>query len=203
MHADELSRLLQSANRDDTNSLNRLMVDASLHLPEAQTSASFAGDTEDLLGLWMEGTPIHEIAVRNVRHRRLGGTVVPVYRRLVRIPAIPWIISGLLRIARESLVISDNETSEYVRSYPAMVKHGLPDPVAAWAMSAGIATRGIALRLAEAFQRETSDVASHEGFVTWLSGLSDDSLFNDYGISGYALEDLRFKRSEEWWQTLC
>ena len=83
--------------------------------------------------------------------------------------------------------------AEYIRCYPSMVKYGLPDPVATWAMSAGIATRGVARRLAEAFEERYSHVYSHENFATWLSNLSDDSLRHDFGVTGYVLDDLRYK----------
>ena len=74
-----------------------------------------------------------------------------------------------------------------------MVKYGLPDPVAAWAMAAGIATRNVARQLAEAFERQSPRGRSHEDFATWLSNLSDDSLLHDYGVTGHVLDDLRYK----------
>ena len=64
---------------------------------------------------------------------------------------LPWIVSGLLRIARETLSIQAQIFDEYIRSYPSMMKYGLPDPVATWAMSAGIDTRETALFIAEKY----------------------------------------------------
>ena len=73
-----------------------------------------------------------------------------------------------------------------------MIKYGVPDPIAAWAMSAGIPTRQTAIRLASAFARE-SNALIHETFVLWFANLSDDALLYDYGIKGFILEDLRYK----------
>jgi hypothetical protein len=104
----------------------------------------------------------------------------------------PWIVSALLRISREELGLDNNELSDYARNYPAMIKYGVPDPIAAWAMSAGIPTRQTAIRLASAFARE-SNALIHETFVLWFANLSDDALLYDYGIKGFILEDLRYK----------
>ena len=85
---------------------------------------------------------------------------------------------------------SCRSTFDAIRQWLSM---GLPDPVASWAMSAGITSRDIAIRLAAGFEEQTSDISSHEDFVTWLSSVSDDSLRYDYGLTGYVLNDLRYK----------
>ena len=191
-HADTLRVLLLNAGFDDREELNRLVLDASLPLPEAQTVTAFAGDPEVLLGLWLDGTAINEI-VRSTLGiadsvENISGYIEDLFGY-----RLPWIISALFRISKEVLGIQDEELSEYVRCYPSMVKHGLPDPVASWAMSAGITSRDIAIRLAAGFEEQTSDISSHEDFVTWLSSVSDDSLRYDYGLTGYVLNDLRYK----------
>jgi hypothetical protein len=73
-----------------------------------------------------------------------------------------------------------------------MIKYGVPDPVAAWAMSAGITTRKTAILLAGAFERASNSL-THEDFVTWLANLSDDALRHDHGVTGFVLEDLRYQ----------
>lgn len=189
-HAAELRELLLHAGHDDIERLNCLVIEASLSLPEAQTHSAFSGDPEVLLGLWLQGKPIQDLYT-------LTSATDPVEQLSRYIQdlfgyRLPWIISGMFRIARESLDIQEDNLTEYIRSYPSMVKYGLPDPVATWAMSAGITARRTALEIGEAFQT-TSTGQSHEDFITWLADLSDDSLRNDYKISGYVLEELRYK----------
>ena len=191
-HKDTLRVLLLNAGFDDREELNRLVLDASLPLLEAQTVTAFAGDPEVLLGLWLDGTAINEI-VRSTLGiadsvENISGYIEDLFGY-----RLPWIISALFRISKEVLGIQDEELSEYIRCYPSMVKHGLPDPVASWAMSAGITSRDIAIRLAAGFAEQTSDIPSHEDFVTWLSSVSDDSLRHEYGVTGYVLNDLRYK----------
>ena len=188
-HAAELRELLLHAGHD-LERLNGLIIEVSLPLPEAQTNSAFSGDPEVLLDLWLQGKPIQDIY-------KLTSATDPVEQLSRYIQdlfgyRLPWIISGMFRIARESLDIQENNLTEYIRSYSSMVKYGLPDSVATWAMSAGITARRTALQIAEAFQT-ISTGQSHEDFITWLADLSDDSLRNDYEISGYVLEELRYK----------
>ena len=188
----KLRNLLFNAGYDDLELLNHLVLDASLQLPEAQTTTDFAGDPEVLLGLWLDGMSITEI----VEHSPDDTDSVERISRYIEELfgyRLPWIISALLRICKESLGIQEEKPSEYIRCYPSMVKHGLPNPVASWAMSAGITSRSVARSLAEAFEEQALDISSHEDFVTWLSSLSDDSLRHDHGITGYVLDDLRYK----------
>ena len=191
-HADKLRVLLLNAGSDDCEELNRLVLDASLPLPEAQTVTAFAGDPEVLLGLWLDGTSINEIFRSTLSIadsvEDISGYIEDLFGY-----RLPWIISALFRISKEALGIQDEESSEYIRYYPSMVKHGLPDPVASWAMSAGITSRDVACRLAEGFEEQASNIYSHEDFVTWLSSLSDDSLRHEHGVTGYVLDDLRYK----------
>ncbi len=191
-HSGALRTLLLGTRYDDMETLHRLVIDSSLSLPEAQTTATFAGDLEVLLGLWIAGTPINETAAYVSDHidseEQLSRFIEEFFGY-----KLPWIVSALFRISKESLGIHDEDVSEYIRCYPSMVKYGLPDPVAAWAMSAGISTRSTARRLAEAFEGQIPDSPSHEDFVAWLSNLSDDSLHHDYRISGHVLYELRYK----------
>lgn len=191
-HADTLRVLLLNAGFDALKALNRLVLDASLPLSEAQTVTDFAGDPELLLGLWLDGTSINEI-VRSTLSIADSIEDISGYIEELFGYRLPWIISALFRISKEALGIQDKELSEYIRCYPSMIKHGLPDPVASWAMSAGITSRDVACRLAAGFGEQASDTSSHEDFVTWLSSLSDDSLRQEYGVTGYVLDDLTYK----------
>ena len=191
-NAGELRALLVNAGYDDLESLSHLVLDASLQLSESETTIAFVGDPEVLLGQWLDGMSIREI-VENTPDDTDSVERVSRYIEDLFGYRLPWIISALFRISKEALGIQDEELSEYIRCYPSMVKYGLPDPVASWAMSAGITSRDVACRLAEGFGEQASDTSSHGDFVTWLSGLSDDSLRQEYGVTGYVLDDLTYK----------
>jgi len=189
--ADDVRSLLRAAGYDDLQELSHLVMDIGLQLPEAQTVVSFAGDPESLLAQWLAGSPLEEI------YSNVPDTINSVEQLSRFIEELfgyrlPWIVSALLRIGKEELKIDDNELSDYARNYPTMIKYGVPDPVAAWAMSAGITTRKTAILLAGAFERASNSL-THEDFVTWLANLSDDALRHDHGVTGFVLEDLRYK----------
>ena len=190
-HAKELRECLLYTSYDSVNLLNHLALEASLQLPEAVTNVDITGDPEELLRLWLEGRSIDDIAeVLDATDslENLSRYVEELFGYL-----LPWIISGFIRISKETLSIQEKELTEHIRSYPSMVKYGLPDPVAAWAMSAGIGSRGTALRLAGAFNLSNSETDSHKEFVNWMAGLSDEMLRNDFEVTGYELENLRYK----------
>ena len=191
-HQEELRHVILNASYEDLEVVNRLIIDSSLHLPEAQTTTGFAGDIDVLLRMWLQGSEIHEIASSVLDDDDPTEQLSRYIEELFGY-RLPWIISGLFRISKAFLGVGDQEASEYIRCYPSMVKHGLPDPVASWAMSAGIPTRSVAMRLAEAFGTQPMVSSTHEDFVNWLSSLSDDSLRLDYGVAGYVLDDLCYK----------
>ena len=187
----ELREGLLGSGYDSVKQLNHLVIEASYQLPEAQTTTDFAGDSEELLNLWLEGKPIDEIARSldvTISGEQLSQYVEELFGYL-----LPWIVSGLIRISKESLSIQEKDLNEYIRSYPSMVKYGLPDPVAAWAMSAGIDTRSTALLLAEEFYRAIPGAPSHEAFIDWMANLSDESLRHEFDVSGYTLDNLKYK----------
>ena len=191
VHANELRECLLQTDFDSVDRLNHLALEASLQLPEAVTNVDITGDPEELLRLWLEGRPIDEIArVLDATDslEDLSRYVEELFGYL-----LPWIVSGFIRISKETLSIQEKELSEHIRSYPSMVKYGLPDPVAAWAMSAGIGSRNTALRLAGAFNLSNSQTHSHEKFIDWMASLSDELLHNDFAVTGNELETLRYK----------
>ena len=187
----DLHDVLLRGGRDSVSLLNTFVINASFHLPEAQSPTSLTGDPKALLDLWIEGRTIDDIA-------RILGTTDPVEQLSQYVEdlcgyRLPWIVSGLIRIARETLSIQTQNLDEYIRSYPSMIKYGLPDPVATWAMSAGIDTRKTALRIAEKYHRSILDPPSHESFVDWMASFSDESLHNEFEVTGYTLENLSYK----------
>ena len=191
-HDDQIRILLLNGSYGDLEVLNQHSMNATLHLPEAQTTTAYSGDPEALLNEWMQGNPIGEI----IQYLGEGAETIERTSRYIEELfgfRLPWMISALIRIARVRLDISDEDVSEYVRSYPAMVKHGIPDPVASWAMSAGIPSRRTSLLLAEAFSQRHSESSTHESFIQWLSTLTDEMLRYEFQISGFVLDDLKHK----------
>lgn len=189
--SDGLRRLFVNGGYDNLQEFSHLVLDITLQLPEAQTTVTFDGDHEVLLSLWLTGMSTEDI-YRAVRDQTSSLEQLSRFIEELFGYRLPWLASGLLRIGKAEFGLDDTELSDHARNFPSMVKFGVPDPVAAWAMSAGIPTRRTAIALAEAFTT-ASATKGHEQFGAWLATLSDDILRHDYGITGFVLEDLRYE----------
>jgi hypothetical protein len=64
---------------------------------------------------------------------------------------LPLGVSGYLRIAAESLGLDRSQLSQYARFLPSMIKYGVPDPTACWALSIRVPSRLIAMKAAVAY----------------------------------------------------
>ena len=188
----EIHDILTSADIGSLSGLNRLTIDVCMPLAETQTTTQFSGDQELLLDLWINGSSIQDIWNQTVK----GADSLELLTRYIDEflgYRLPWVASGMLRIAQESWNISDHDISEYVRCYASMIKFGVPDPASAWAMASGVATREVAIQMAKAYVSAERDSDSYERFVSWMGSLSDDMLRHEFRVSGPALEDLRYK----------
>ncbi len=188
----EIWELLVNADSGDLPTLNQLVTDICVPLEETQTTTQYSGDLETLIHSWINGDSIREIWDQTVK----GEDSLEMLTRFVDeflSYRLPWAVSGFLTIAREICSVNEQDLSELVRSYSSMIKFGVPDPIAAWAMASGVPTRESAIRMARVFALSESRDDSYEGFISWIGNLSDDSLRIDFDISGYALADLKHK----------
>ena len=188
----EVDTILRRVDVGNLSNLNRLAVEVCLPLTEMQSNIQFSGDQEYLLELWINGDPIQEIWSQTVGVDDSLETFTRYIDDFLGF-RLPWVVSGMIRIAQEICELPDQDMSEYVRHYASMIKFGVPDPTSAWAMASGIATREIAIQIARSYMSNSTDSSSYDQFISWFSDLSDDMLRIEFGISGYALEDLRFK----------
>ncbi len=160
-----------------------------LSLPEMQPRRGFAGSQSDLLKKWIQGTEItyliHEFAPLATSADELGRFIDDLFRY-----RLPWGVSGFLKIAMKVLGIERDSLPDLIKFLPSMVKFGLPTHIACWAMSCGIPSRQIAIRLAAAFRDESESPFKYQDFLPWIGTLSIDQLINDFGISGPILEDV-------------
>jgi hypothetical protein len=98
-------------------------------------------------------------------------------------------LAAFLRIAGERLEIDRSHFAPPVRYLPSMVKFGVDDPIACWAMILGVPFRETALRLASEFAREGQGVG-FETFLSWLGTISTERLHYDFGLKGVVHEDV-------------
>jgi hypothetical protein len=165
-----------------------LILPLCLSLPEMQTQREFSGSTLDLLEQWVRGTDVqtlsNEFAQSQEKPEELWRYIDAVFRYL-----LPWSISAYFRIAEDVLTVERSSFSDYARFLPSMVKFGVPSPVACWAMSVGISSRGTAREFATAFLRQP-EPHTYEAFLKWLGRLSVDRLRYEFRLSSPILEEV-------------
>ena len=193
-HRAEISDLFERANLADLQALSDLMLEGVTGLDEMQSDVSHTADTRQVVDLWLRGTPVSEIA------SQLEDEGVEDLSRFVEEYAsylLPWGVSGLIRIANHQLALDPTQT---VRTFPAMLKWGVPTVEATWAHSSGITSRQLAISLGELYG-SGADQPSPTDFRRWLRDQDVDALAAELQITGRLLQEttraiVRSRRSE-------
>ncbi|MBI1928600.1 hypothetical protein HYR99_30705 [Candidatus Poribacteria bacterium] len=165
-----------------------LLLPICLSLSEMQPDRDFSGSYSDLLEQWIKGAEIHdlisEFGSQANSPEELGRFIDDLFRY-----RLPWGISGYIRMAIKVLSFNRPALSDLAKFFPSMVKFGLPDAIACWAMSVGIPFRRTAIEVAAAFRNETL-IPGYENFLEWLKNLSSERLRYDFEITSPVLEDV-------------
>ena len=162
---------------------------------ESEVEEAFSGSYLELLRDWMGGKPVPEI-------REALGEDAPAVEQLAKFienyfsSRLPWVVSGFLKIAAHGLGMNKDEPSLTVRSLPAMIKTGVGFPEAAWAASAGAASRAAAIRIGAEYVSQRGLVSddvdnnhTYSSFLEWLGPLTSEDLHYSYGLEGAVLEE--------------
>jgi hypothetical protein len=180
--AKTLRGILESANTDQIDGLVDAIIPLCLELPEMMPDNTFGGSNIDLLKAWIRGTSmpniLKEFGSQSQTPENLGRFIEDLFGY-----KLPWGISAFLRIAQAVLAEHEIGFSTATRFFASMVKYGLPDPVACWAMTSGVPFRSAAMSMASTFRRNNFNL-SHETFSQWLFRQSSEELLNEYGIKG-------------------
>jgi hypothetical protein len=165
-----------------------LLLPMCLVLSEMQPARPFSGSYRDLLRRWIDGTEIRDLILE---FGEQAGSPEALGRFMDDLFCyrLPWGISGYIRIALKVLDIERTELSDFAKFFPSMVKFGLPDPVACWAMSVGIPSRRTAIEVAAAYRKEVTTLG-YENFLEWLGTLNSERLHYDFGLTSPLLEDV-------------
>jgi len=159
-----------------------------MSLPEMQPRYDFDGSYEDLLKSWVDGTDMSAIlgtfSNDAMSPEQLGRFIDDLFGY-----RLPWGVSAAVRIASKALGVSESDVCELMRFLPSMIKFGVPDPVACWAMSIGIPFRSVAIRIAAAYQSEYES-PEFEGFLMWVGTLGSERLQYEFELTGPILEEV-------------
>ncbi len=187
-HAEQLGAGLLATGPGRWQDLVALMVPSVLALEEMEGKYDFPGDRLELLGRWVGGgdlrSLIEEYGVQVDAPETLGKFIDEFFRYL-----LPWGIAAYTRLAIGILGLPRESLSEHAKFLPSMVKFGLPDPVACWAMSAGVPYRRAAQQIAGAYRAETPQ-AGQQDFLEWLARVETERLRYEFGLESPMLDDI-------------
>ncbi len=167
--------------QSDRASMLELLIDGVVGLREMESSAPDVGGVVTPLWLWLDGMNVAEISgvlEQDSAHVTRFIEEMYAYR-------LPWGLAAYTRIAAHVLGIEDPNVT--VENIPSMVKYGVPTPEASWAMTAGVAPRWAAIRLATRYISEVEEI-SPASFRRWIGQLDPDVLENEFGFTGVGLE---------------
>lgn len=187
-HEAILRPLLLAGKPDQYGELMDLLLPICSELIEMQPSREFGGSTSQLLARWLAGIEIStlfaEFGDQPSSYENLGRFIDDLFAY-----RLPWGIAGYIRIAKKILAVEDDALSDLAKFFPSMVKYGLPDPIACWAMSAGIPIRRTAIEMAALFRQEAIS-NQYRGFLAWLSTLNTERLRQEFRLRGPLLDDV-------------
>jgi helicase len=204
--AQRMRDLLTSDGLEALDDLCEHLLLLCLGLPEIAPRRDFGGSYSDLLKQWVRGVEMRDLVAEFASGKSLAEDLVKFIDDVFRYK-LPWGLSGYIRIAMKLLNIASARVPNRIKYLPSMVKFGLPDPTACWAMSAGVPTRRAAIAIGAAFNREfqfdalaysntidstvPSSDATQNKFLEWLGTLDSERLHFDFGLTPPILNDVR------------
>jgi len=172
---DTVRNLLLSSGPAKIRDLTQLFLEACLQIQEMQSDHQFGGDYLDLLQRWLEGSDISQLR-DEFRAAAASDEDLAKFIEDFFGYRLPWGISGYIRIAMKMLDVPQINLSAFARFFPSMVKFGVPFPAAAWAMTAGVPLRRVAIEIASRYMQEQAS-PNYAQYITELAW----SRFSQFG----------------------
>ncbi len=159
-----------------------LVLDGLAEVSEMESRSAVPVDTRELLSMWLSGDPVKAICddldVEDPQE-------VTEYIEDAFNYRLPWGVSAYLRIG--SALTNTPLAPRIPANLAGMIKYGVPSPEAAWAMSAGVASRSAAKAVADEYYR-TAGIGTVTEFRRWLGRLDPDLVAERLGLAGAELE---------------
>ncbi|HEA70402.1 MAG TPA: hypothetical protein ENH98_00595, partial [archaeon] len=183
-----LQDLLMNSDERQLDDIIKFVFPSILALPEIQPRNEFTGNYIKLVKSWINGFDIRIILEEFEEYLNTYEELGKFIDDLIKYK-LPWGISSYIHIATEILEIQPEDISLFIKFFPSMVKFGVPNPIACWAMSLGIPSRSLAIKIGISFQESQNEI-TYEKFLEWINTISIEDLENIYNLDGALLEDV-------------
>lgn len=165
----------------DREALVDLLLEGLAEVREMEPRAGIPVDTRVLLSRWIDGQAVSDIADEcDLDPQDTTEFIEDAFGY-----RLPWGISAYVRIATDQVDI--DHLSPLASNIAGLVKYGVPSPEAAWAMTAGVASRRPAMSVALEYLREGGE-SDPRVFRRWLGRLDPESLAERLGLASAELE---------------
>jgi hypothetical protein len=157
-------------------------------LPQMQPQYSLGGDYRLLLMDWLRLSGIDELAedytLSDSEAARLPRFIEDYFGF-----RLPWGMNGYIQIAAQLIEASDG-LPDNRRYLPTMVRYGVNQPEAAWAMTLGCPNRRMAFRLAQEFLEEREHSRGFVAFLRWFGQLTEEDFAYRFDASSHEAQQL-------------
>jgi len=181
-------KLLTERVLEDQDVLISTFLSALVHLDEMQTYIDSSVPIRQLLKEWLLGRRVDEIK-NNLDSQAPSIEVLAKFIERFFGFRLPWGISALIKIACKELEIDKDSLPPMVCWLPAMVKYGVPSPIAAWALMSGIHYRQLAIRIAEKYSKEKGE-ENFRSFQDWKRKLNLMNFAEEMDLDSDIIDDI-------------
>ena len=185
-HPDFVNFLRSADGSVPRNVIDILMQVVSV-APEFTASTEPPINYSDATEIWLRGSTVsaieNELLGTNNEGHELGRFAGEFF-----VHTLPWAASVMITLAKQAHSLDTNDISVYGRSFPSMLRYGVPNPEAAWCMSLGVGSRRAAILMAADY-RSSVGIPSYSDFRDWFASIEAFDLRNRYSLEGRPLEN--------------
>ena len=178
---------LRSADGTVPRSVIDILMQAVAVAPEFTPSTEPPINYSDATEIWLRGSTVsaieNELLGTNNEDHQLGRFAGEFF-----VHTLPWAASVMITLAKQAHSLHTNDLSVCGRSFPSMLRFGVPNPEAAWCMSLGIGSRRAAIVMAADY-RSSGGGPSYLDFRDWFASIEAFDLRSRYSLEGRSLEN--------------
>ena len=178
---------LQSGDGTVPRNVIDVLIQVVSSVPEFTVSTEPAINYVEATERWLLGATVSEI-----EYGLLGGTnednQLGRFAGEFFVHTLPWAASVMTVLAKHVHSLDTADLTAFGRSFPSMLRFGVPTPEAAWCMSLGIGSRRAAIRMAADY-RSSGRMSHYAAFRDWFAAIEPHDLRSQYSLQDRALEN--------------
>jgi superfamily II DNA/RNA helicase len=185
---DTVYSLLKFGDWNGVDALLEMFLEVCSTLPEMRPDREYGGSYSKLLRRWIDGAGVTELTAEFGMYASSPEELAKFIEDYFAY-RLPWGMSAFTRIAQKVLELQDEDISVFVKFLPSMVKFGVPNPQASWALSAGVPSRRMGMKIADKYIAE-SESPKFTDFLGWIGKLDPETLRSELDLKSPTLEEV-------------